>query len=512
MVVDELARLLRVLRDRHIDIDHDDVAWAFESNATGPSVRTWVRNAICDPCLLSVEERIFHENDPQPHGNGLEEATCAPLDDGDLGTAINALETSTASINRQCQLLEAQKRALQDINAHRSQSTSVRNIRDQRHHKLSREKAQLEFQASELADLLQTKLQGSLEETDKGTTGLLSAVDRILEKDDRLLDGLQKLLPKTTNTDGLGDQTLEVKKLCDVLVALNVKDIRMRVDSAYRAHVDVDSELHNGTTETPSSSEQKPSLIAELSELSQEIDSLAAMAVQNHYREPISRELKAAQADNALDQARWSEYLLATLQYLTARLTVLEEHFARLHIHQRSVQNVMAALDGVLAEPANPNSESQDTVRTPVAPSARGLKPLRLVEAKFSESQDPTAALLRMLSVRTDRSVGADQLAETLKFTLSERESELASLRSSTEVAIANLLTETLVKAQTDMQHLSNAVYAPSGTGVVRLLDQQLQANLDSLETKTYGLGERMRQLDVEKLAALARNKQKVEL
>lgn len=52
----ELDVLLCALEERDIDLDRDDVAWAFEAPETGAAVREWVQHFLSPACLLSREE------------------------------------------------------------------------------------------------------------------------------------------------------------------------------------------------------------------------------------------------------------------------------------------------------------------------------------------------------------------------------------------------------------------------------------------------------------------------
>jgi len=55
----ELELLLRALEERNVELGPDDVAWAFESAATKGDVKTWVREYLHEPSLLTVEEKAL---------------------------------------------------------------------------------------------------------------------------------------------------------------------------------------------------------------------------------------------------------------------------------------------------------------------------------------------------------------------------------------------------------------------------------------------------------------------
>ncbi|KAK1090648.1 hypothetical protein LTR48_007887, partial [Friedmanniomyces endolithicus] len=242
------------------------------------------------------------------HPDGTENCTGhgptgRPLSDSDFEAAIASLEASTAAIDKQCQLLETQKQALTELkarNTNRDGSTAARD----RQKKLVREKAQLDFAVDELADALQSKLQASIKQIDATVSSLPLSIDRILEKDDRILDGLQKLLPKLSDTGADQDVCEEVDRLCQALTVLSVQEIRLRMDDAYRASAGSPANETNG--QTVEIERQRQSLRLELDELSQEIDSLATMAVDGQFRVPILRELQATKSEAESDRSRWS--------------------------------------------------------------------------------------------------------------------------------------------------------------------------------------------------------------
>lgn len=458
-----------------------------------------------------------HDKHPQASGE-QSDVPDRPLSDVDFETAISSLEASTAAIEKQCQNLETQKRALQQLQHRYSHNEATETAPAQRQKKLAREKAQLDFDVNELTDALQAKVQMSGKQADSAVSGLPSTVERLLEKDDRLLDGLQKLLPKLADADpNVGDVEADVDGLCQALTALSAREIRLRLDATYRAAAASSaSPSHQANGHDPRTEKQREALRSELAELSHEIDGLAIMAVDNQYRLPISHALKTAAADTASDKARWSEYLAATLQYLIACLEALDSHCHSLHAHQGALTHVSAALEAALATPAATAAARKSThsaaLKPPSTPTAssKGLKPLRLVQANFSlePPQDPTTQLLRHFDIRSTDTADTAKLASSLDHAVHDRQTALADLSNATERTLSDQLAEALRKADHEVGDLLGAVYAHSQYGRVRLVDASVQAELESLETATQRLGEEMRGLDVEAVARVVKMKQ----
>lgn len=222
----ELVRLLRVLDDRDVGLGPNDVAWAFDSVNTKDSIASWVQEYLSPATLLTREEAALlvlgHLIHSQYADTDISEqrglSRTSQLQNGppilveDFESAISALEASTASIEKQCQLLEAQKNALLEIQA-RNASNKADGVKAQRSSKFTREKSHAEFEASELADALQSKIERSLKQCEGATDGIQSTVERVLEKDDRLLDGLQKVLPQLADAVAGSENVDEIERL-----------------------------------------------------------------------------------------------------------------------------------------------------------------------------------------------------------------------------------------------------------------------------------------------------------
>ncbi|KAK5133818.1 hypothetical protein LTR08_007248 [Meristemomyces frigidus] len=488
-----LRHLIRVLDERDVRLGHDDVAWAFEGS-TRSEIETWVQEYLSPASLLTHEELTFHRKQPRHSRDQNTTSSGRPLSDTDFEAAITSLEASTAAIDKQCQLMELQKDALRNLKARRSRDNSTDQAHSQRRKKLTREKAQLEFDVNELADSLSSALKSASKQSDVALDNLPPSVEKIFEKDDRLLDGLQTILPKLADVRPSQDTEAEVDRLCQALIALTAQEVRSRLDAAYRSAVSPHAPHENGND--ASAETQKTSLQAELDELSSEIDSLATMAVDAHYRLPIVRELQTAHADSELERAKWSEYTLSALHFLTTRLEALADHHDHLHAHRAALQTVKAALGDLLATATSSSSANQPPQsQAPATPVARGLKPLRLVQANLSE--DPTSHLLRHLDLRipTDTTSHTPKLATTLSRAVREREQRLTDLGRTTEQSLAALLAETLRGADADVGDLVGAVYAYSVFGGVGIVGEGVRAGVEGLEAEVGGLGEEIRGL-----------------
>ena len=520
MASKELFHLLRVLDERDTGLGKEDVAWAFEPAKRAES-EEWVKTYLNPATLLTKEEFAFQDRFGEftPQINSA--ASGRPLSDEEFEYAISSLESSTAAIDAQCQIMEAQKRALLDFKA-RNKTNGDRadrfdSLKPQ--HKLARDKAQLDLELGQISSALHERLRSSMAKAENASTSLPSKVERLLEKDDRLLDGLQKIVPKLqgNNTDSQGLE--QVENLCHAFTVFEAKAIRTQIDTTYNRSLPRDPTT-NGRLSNHAQDQEQAAVRAELAELSSEIDGLLALVAENYYRAPITTRLSSARASTHSEAARWSTYLASTLHYLAARLDSLAEHFQHLHAHRAALAAVSQTLDKTLAfAPSSSSSlvKGQDAALAPqsstakIAQAQRGLKPLRLVQANLPEAPDAAAQLLRLLDVRQP-DAGAGDVAKLLKILHGvriERHDKLTTFAANTDESLTKFLGESLNRADVDARDLVGAVFAHSLYGERRLVDQDVQRELDVLEGRTQTVGEQMRQLDVDGLASDVRKLQR---
>jgi hypothetical protein len=506
MASKELFHLLRVLDERDTGLGKEDVAWAFEP-AKRVESEEWVRTYLNPATLLTKEEFAFQDRFGEftPQINSA--ASGRPLSDEEFEHAISSLESSTAAIDAQCQIMEAQKRALLDFKA-RNKTSDDRAARFDSlkpQHKLARDKAQLDLEIGQISSALHERLRLSMAQAESASTSLPSKVERLLEKDDRLLDGLQKIVPKLqgNNDDSQGLDQLD--RLCHAFTILEAKAIRTQIDATYKRHLP--SPTMNGH---PSINDQDHTAVrAELAELSSEIDGLLTLVAENYYRAPITKRLGSARTESHGEAARWSEYLGSTLHYLAARLESLKEHFQHLHAHRAALATVSQTLDKTLATPPTKAQDAPQTSTSKFAQAQKGLKPLRLVQANLPEAPDASAQLLRHLDIRQPDTGDVAKLSQNLHNVKLERHDKLTAFAASTDESLTKLLGESLSRADVDARDLLSAVFAHSQFGERRLVDEDVQRELDVLEGRTQTVGEQMRHLDVDGLASDVRKLQR---
>lgn len=434
-------------------------------------------------------------------------STVSQVSDQSFEDAIGSLQASTIAIEKQTRLLEIQRQALETIKSRAVAPNAKGDAKAQQKSKAARERSQIEYECNELANSLQASLRTAIAQHESTSGTLQPNVERVLEKDNRLLDGAEKILPHISNDEDSFSHIQEAERLCDALKALTSADIRARIDAAYLEGAHHYTSQANGLNGKASrETQQFASLNAELDELCREIDGLSTMAVENQYRHPITRANNAAKADSEVEKAVWAEYLSSAIQYSTARMEYLLEQLEDQRAHASAAKTMSAALEEVLAASAEHAGDSQRTSRSPVKQAQKGLKPLRLVQANLSDAQDPASQLLRQLDVRLSGELSDAALAKVT----AQKSEGLSALRTSTEHSNADQIAQSLSHADKDTQQLLTAVFAHSKFSTVNLESEQVRHGIDGLEAQTQDLGEKMRTLDVETILKAARSRQTI--
>jgi hypothetical protein len=512
-----------VLDARGTRLGAGDVAWAFGSSDTKALIEEWVAEYLQPDTLLTREELslcvslpstlavlIFHSN--EKHDCLVKETAAAGTlpSDEDIESAISSLKASTTAIEKQCKLLETQKRALREIQTRNASNDNANFANDQRTSKLPREKAQSEFDTAELSESVQAQIERALSRAEDLSTNVQPMAERLLEKDDRLLDGLEKVLPKLAAAAADSSDADEVERLCQALTLLSAQEIHTRIDATYNSALhDHNKQMNGHHRPRPSQSiaNQRDSLRAELEELCREIDGLSTMAVENQYRTPISRTLSAVSSDLDADRAMWEAYMSSALHYLTERLEATHDNSHELRGRCSALRSVSAAFRSVQASSVKKQAPQAQT-QSPSKLSQKWLKPLRLVQANLSESHDPVAQLLRQLDVRVADLNDSSQLAHSLSTASRDKMEKMLSLASASERAVGDQVSESLTKAEADVGVLLRSCFVHSEYGTTKLSSWDAREGVGRLERKTEELSEQMRELNVDAIGRSVRKKQ----
>jgi hypothetical protein len=253
---------------------------------------------------------ISQSNYKIPHSNGLSR----PMQEPDFESAINSLETSTAAIEKQTTILEAQRDALKKLQHLNREPTSTITDNDEKRSMQTQTKAQLDLETNELTESIQQRVSVTRRHAESSLNLLKTSSRRQLDKDDRLLDGLQKVMFKLAPLESSEKQILDFSTLSHALVKLESKIIKDRTNNTYLEVLDGLADETDGSEHQNSAkaTQEAYALAEELESLVTEVDSVLDMTISRRYRAPIVSALKLSDAQAQLEQQSWLEYVCAS--------------------------------------------------------------------------------------------------------------------------------------------------------------------------------------------------------
>lgn len=233
------------------------------------------------------------------------------MQEPDFESAIDSLEASTAAIEKQTTILEAQRDALKRLQHLNRQPSSTVSDSDEKRSSQARAKAQLDLETKELTDSIQQRVNVTKRHADSSLNLLRTSSQRQLEKDDRLLDGLQKVMFKLAPLESSEKQLPDFNALSRALVKLESKIIKDRTNATYLGALEslADETDDFEHQDSAHAAQEAYALVEELESLITEVDSVLDMTISRRYRAPIINALKISDAQAQLEQQNWFEYV-----------------------------------------------------------------------------------------------------------------------------------------------------------------------------------------------------------
>jgi len=514
-----LKRLIHVLSERDIGLGKDDLDWLFESPETRDDMVAWVNEYLNEHTLLSREELELYvsiitmlsprhvliarrysqsSQDPFYRGSELQEgASTRPLDHLDFENSIKALEDSTAAIDRQCTTLEVQLKAMREIQ-NQNRLSSPEQSPKIGFQPRPREVTQPEIEVDKLADDLHERT-ADLQHVTNGTlASLKTGAQRQLDKDDRLLEGLQKLMLKIETPESQGEQIVEIEDLSRALVSLQGTVVKNRANQVYLSALDEETghQHHYAGTEVESAA-----LENELDGLIGEVDTVLEMVIDYQHRRPLLESLRQRDAEAHETRQSWLSYVRATLEQMTTRLHEIFRTTQDLDVYGDALSVVSKALD----EASKPQ-RGADTER-PLPQTHSSYKAVQQSVLPATSDVHPAVNLLRHHGIRPPASSSKEGLTKaTIEAAISERKARLAGLSKSTTEGISNHVTESVGAADAQLQGLLDAVYAYSPYATVSLVDPEFKARLQNLDKDVEVLAGELRKVSLENLIEREKN------
>ncbi|KAI9803290.1 MAG: hypothetical protein M1825_002081 [Sarcosagium campestre] len=511
--------LLEALQARHIPLGRDDVQWAFETPSAADQVLPWVQKYLGPETLLSMEELQLYSKletlgAATAFSKATDLATIRPILDGELQTAILALNQSTAAIDQHAALLKSQRNALSAIKSSQQEAETARErALARRSKRRAQEEQRLSISIEDMVQNLTVQLSTCHHQLKAREQTLNTIVQESLLADDKLLSRLETLINESLNSyDSCQQKNVEaehVKNLCSQLATFKVDEIRSRLDLVFlegHAGNQLAPDVSRGVDELSTLTTQT---VEELDSLCTELDDVARMSVTQQYLQPNLRIIQG-QRSKTTENAEWRIlYAIQTLEYLGKRLESLTDRAACLRSHRFVMQSLTDSLNSQIDQLAavvdSPSKRSKSPARNPMS-SPGSRSPARKHRDSTTLTEHENGAALELL-----RNLGSTFPAEESPFhnavrkiasTILDHNGKLRSLLTSLESSTDKSLVEHLGSAELSLRLLVETVYSESKFSDSHLLDEDLEKSLLNLDYRVGQVGKGLATLDLDGLSA----------
>ncbi|KAL3473633.1 hypothetical protein BJX99DRAFT_233269 [Aspergillus californicus] len=317
--MDPTQAVISALKDRNLALNRDEITAAFHDDSTSAKNTKWVKEHLNTDTILSQEELALYSK-LESSGNLVSILTHTEVDstrpflDEDLRNAIELLNTSTAEIERQTEILTSQYNILsrhlkRDDERESRQTRELERLRQK--HDAGRQNTAAA--SSDLALELETSLKNESEKSTMDGKKILSALTTRLKEDDKRLADLEKLATGVKSSDDDASIMRRTSDLSAVLAQYVGEEIYSRLDRLY-----LETVLQgNKSVSTDNEAEAVTGLEEELDSLYPEIDILAEMSTKQQFVEPILRELQNHHGQLRIASHQKLNHILGTVTDMT---------------------------------------------------------------------------------------------------------------------------------------------------------------------------------------------------
>ncbi|KAL4869980.1 hypothetical protein BDV12DRAFT_166773 [Aspergillus spectabilis] len=320
--MDPVEVVFSALKDRDISPKWDDIKAAFDDRTSSAGYTKWVQEHLTPDTLLSQEElRLYSKlKDSGTLPVLLSDAnfdSTRPLLDEDLQKAIEALDVSTAEIQKQTDVLTSQYEIInrqhkRDNDRESRQTREVERLRQK--HDVGRQNTAAA--SSELAHELEVSLKNESERSTMEGKKILSILTTRLKENDKLLSDMEKLVVGVRPSDDDAMIMKRTSELSRVLAQYIAEEIYCRLDRLYLEKV-LDGSKMVSDISTKKGSEAVAALEEEMDSLYPEIDILAEMSTRQQFVEPILRELQNHHGQLRIASHQKLDHILGTITNMT---------------------------------------------------------------------------------------------------------------------------------------------------------------------------------------------------
>ncbi|KAF2188568.1 hypothetical protein K469DRAFT_565217 [Zopfia rhizophila CBS 207.26] len=485
--------LLNVLEERDLSVDLDKVLAVFEDEDKKREAAAWVMEYLDSSTLLTKEELDLYqalEKKGVVHQYENDDTFARPILDHELTSAIESLQSSTAAIEEQCKVLEAQRDALVALKALDKPNLEVEHMRNERRRRQHQEKARLDISIEDVSSSLNEQLTDSQREIETEKSTLKTYVTERLASDDKILTALPKIVSNIVAEPEVSEDEKSIEQWCKAIISFRTAEIKARVDATY-----LNSLSHNSPGDLPDASEdelreRKEALQAELETLHSEISSVAEMVVEHELRKPIMELKERKEKQRAHARSAWLKYVLSTLEYMSNRLNIITMHTQKVSEFQLALSHVNEAASKRMPDPST-EALTPSRKRATSVPKSAFSPAVKLNPKKTAKLPPALEDALRHASLSFKQD-SIEALQETLIKAQLEREKKLEDHYSSTSSSTQESLADVFGKADVDLRAILDALYSHTPYQQVHLTNPSLDEKMKKLEKELTGADQKL--------------------
>ncbi|KAM0324420.1 hypothetical protein ACHAQA_008202 [Verticillium albo-atrum] len=487
---------------------------ALDDSSHGTAFKEWTSMHLGPDNLLSKDELALYSSLDQA---GLVDelvasqdlATVQALSEDELKTAVQRLDRSTATINKQTEMLKQHQSALAklvDGNAKLADSRS--SLEASRAGRQASDRRKLTSKVEELSQNLSFRTSDLEQQATAIIDGLHQTVDGLLTSDDKLLLSLQKLGWELDPDDPEEKQNVAtLRECCLRLIKYTVETTRTKLDRTYLEALE-SAALHQGSTDPPA--DDVKALQDEVESLYAEILPVAQMSVEQQYLEPALKSLSDRNGQSAGRSTAAIAYILDCLDYLVDRIIRLEARVAAIQSHRAATTALIETTKTELIAPVAPVRKAPaPQPASPVRPRAPLTTPgpRRRRSSGSLYDEPPIESLLRLLTINLATSSmdpnEAPSLSETIRVLARAQEGRAAKaddvVRNAQE-SFEHSAVAHLADGRRAIQLLRDSILAESSFGEeVKLVDPEVEGLIIELSQEIAKVQSRVEQAEVER-------------
>ena len=419
-----------------------------------------------------------------------QEDAIRPVLDHEIASAIDSLQSSTAVIEEQCKVLEAQKEALMKLKALDRPNLDAEHARNERRRREQQEKARLDVAVNDVSTVIKEQLADTLRDVGVEKSTWTSYLTERLVSDDQILSRLPGIVSQILTDPDVSEDEKSIDGWCKAIISYRTAEIKAKVDTVY-----LTSLADHSTEDLPTASEaelreRKAALQAELEDLHTEIASVAEMVVEHELRKPMT-EIKERKEREAL-QARtaWLRYVVTTLEYMAKRLDTASEYTQGVDGFQHALARISEAaakrLPNFDMEAPKPKHRRNLSSRNSIFSPALKLKPSQALDLPHALKD-----VLRHASVAFNQD-SIEGLQESLAKVQMERMKKVQDHFGSASASTQGILAERLSKADDDLQSILAPLYKHTTFQRIELTDSRLEKELEAIDRELEDANERL--------------------